>query len=327
MIDTDPYDPGPARPPRSGPDELPGAHPARQDPAVYPLRTGSAPVGAADPATELGRLIRHREALLRRESAVLTSLRAYVDRYPDEPRPGPPDAGAQTPTDAGAQTPPEIETLAGTEAVAARVDTLLGAAKYEVLILDRIPSGQEKPGLREFGAAGCRHIRSLLTRGVTVQTITDRSAMDFPGKAQALALLTGLGLQARIGRRLPTSLLLVDRQTCLLSVPRSAGAIEPALVFGDSLLRQAVLPLFESLWGRATPVGNADSPLTQAQRELLGMLASGLKDESIARRLGVHVHTARRRITRLLGDLDADTRFQAGVQAATRGWLHPAPEA
>lgn len=60
---------------------------------------------------------------------------------------------------------------------------------------------------------------------------------------------------------------------------------------------------------------------SEDQLELLGLLAEGLKDEAIARRLGVHVHTARRRITRLLHDLDADTRFQAGARATLRGWL------
>ncbi|WP_236246648.1 helix-turn-helix domain-containing protein [Streptomyces sp. CC210A] len=53
------------------------------------------------------------------------------------------------------------------------------------------------------------------------------------------------------------------------------------------------------------------------------LLAAGLKDEAIARRLGVHVHTARRRITRLLDALDARTRFQAGARATARGWLQP----
>ncbi|WP_228980587.1 LuxR family transcriptional regulator [Streptomyces sp. DH12] len=59
------------------------------------------------------------------------------------------------------------------------------------------------------------------------------------------------------------------------------------------------------------------------QRELLRLLAAGLKDEAIARRLGVHVHTARRRISRLLEALDARTRFQAGARATARGWLEP----
>lgn len=126
----------------------------------------------------------------------------------------------------------------------------------------------------------------------------------------------------------------MDRRTCLLPPQPGSdeladgvdGAGGAALVFGDSLVHRAALPLFESLWARATPVGSPGSPLVADQRELLGLLASGLKDETIARRLGVHVHTARRRITRMLEELGADTRFQAGVQAAIRGWLQPHPD-
>jgi DNA-binding NarL/FixJ family response regulator len=60
---------------------------------------------------------------------------------------------------------------------------------------------------------------------------------------------------------------------------------------------------------------------TDDERALIAMLASGLKDEAIARQLDVHVATVRRRITALVERLDATTRFQAGLQAARRGWL------
>ncbi|WP_175409577.1 helix-turn-helix domain-containing protein, partial [Streptomyces sp. TRM64462] len=116
-----------------------------------------------------------------------------------------------------------------------------------------------------------------------------------------------------------------------------------ALVVADARLREALLPLAESVWEAAEPLtdeaeqeaadvepGEAEqeaaalprtAPSQDEQRELLALLAAGLKDEAIARRLGVHVHTARRRISRLLEALNARTRFQAGARAAERGWL------
>ncbi|WP_230885623.1 helix-turn-helix domain-containing protein [Streptomyces spinoverrucosus] len=69
------------------------------------------------------------------------------------------------------------------------------------------------------------------------------------------------------------------------------------------------------------PLGNPDAELSDTQRELLALLAAGLKDEAIARRMGVHVHTVRRRIADLLETLDAETRFQAGALATRQGWL------
>ncbi|MFG2483685.1 hypothetical protein ACGFSI_13125 [Streptomyces virginiae] len=316
MIETDPHDRTPAR---TQEDSRPVMH------------------TAADPASVLRVLIQRRQALLHQESADLKSLRSYADRLAHRlsPHPAPPP-----------DSPAGIEILTGTEAARARLDTLLDAAETEVLILDRTARTPEAPGREETGEAGAAgavggdRIRRLLARGVVVRTVTDRRGTDFPDRAKELIALTGLGLQARIGRRLPTGLVLVDRRTCLLppqpgsddgadgvdGVDGAGGADGAALVLGDSLVHRAALPLFESLWARATPVGSPGSPLVADQRELLGLLASGLKDETIARRLGVHVHTARRRITRMLEELGADTRFQAGVQAAIRGWLQPHPD-
>nr|WP_256332725.1 hypothetical protein [Streptomyces sp. 2131.1] len=70
------------------------------------------------------------------------------------------------------------------------------------------------------------------------------------------------------------------------------------------------------------PIGSVtNGQVTDEDRELRTMLSSGLKDEAMARRLEIHVHTVRRRISRLMRELKAETRFQAGVQAAMRGWL------
>ncbi len=326
MIETDPHDRTPAR---TQEDSRPTIHTApgpAATPAPGPAATpapGPAVDPSVDPAAVLRVLIQRRQDLLHRESAELRSLRTYADRLAHELPPPPvlppgPPAG--------------VEVLTGAEAVEARLDTMLDSAETEVLVLDRgALTTSRSGGVVESGEAGdeagADRIRRLLARGVAVRTVTDRRGTDFPERARDLIALTRLGLQARIGQRLPTGLVLVDRRTCLLPPPPSdgGGAEGAALVFGGSLLHRAALPLFESLWARGTPVGSPVSPLSAEQRELLGLLASGLKDESIARRLGVHVHTARRRITRMLEELDADTRFQAGVQAAIRGWLQPHP--
>jgi DNA-binding NarL/FixJ family response regulator len=57
------------------------------------------------------------------------------------------------------------------------------------------------------------------------------------------------------------------------------------------------------------------------ESQLLAMLAAGLTDRSIARRLDVSHRTAQKRVQELMDSLGADTRFQAGLQAKARGWL------
>ena len=54
---------------------------------------------------------------------------------------------------------------------------------------------------------------------------------------------------------------------------------------------------------------------------MLELMAAGLKDEIVARRLGLSTRTLRRRIAGVMRELGADTRFQAGCEAVRRGWL------
>ncbi len=80
---------------------------------------------------------------------------------------------------------------------------------------------------------------------------------------------------------------------------------------------------FESLWARATPVAELDSGEARPdlRRFLLGQMLAGASDEQIARNLNIGLRTVRRRIAALMTDLGVDTRFQAGVEAARRGWV------
>ena len=74
------------------------------------------------------------------------------------------------------------------------------------------------------------------------------------------------------------------------------------------------------------PVGTGPDPASASpgdseHRMLLGLLAIGLTDEAIGRQLGWHPRTVQRHVRRLMTELGAQTRFQAGLQAARRGWL------
>lgn len=76
---------------------------------------------------------------------------------------------------------------------------------------------------------------------------------------------------------------------------------------------------------RAVPIDDAGGPppgeLTDDDRNILALPVTGAKDEIIARELDIGVRTLRRRMSHLLQVLDADTRFQAGIQATRRGWV------
>nr|WP_042196105.1 LuxR C-terminal-related transcriptional regulator [Kibdelosporangium sp. MJ126-NF4]CEL22407.1 transcriptional regulator [Kibdelosporangium sp. MJ126-NF4]CTQ89262.1 transcriptional regulator [Kibdelosporangium sp. MJ126-NF4] len=61
--------------------------------------------------------------------------------------------------------------------------------------------------------------------------------------------------------------------------------------------------------------------LDREQRELLRLLATGLPDTAIARRMALAPRTLARRISSLYQTLQADNRFQAGAAAERLGLL------
>ena len=65
------------------------------------------------------------------------------------------------------------------------------------------------------------------------------------------------------------------------------------------------------------------APTARPDEQLLALLAAGLKDEAIARQLGVSLRTVHRRTSQLLDGVGARTRFQAGLRAAQLGLLPP----
>lgn len=273
---------------------------------THPARGAGLPVAMA-PATALRNLIHLHQAELLHRSAELEELSGSVDRTAAQLL-----SSVHTPRATG------IETVRGGAVIAARVASLLVSASEEIALLDRPPYASSEPD----GMPVPLDMAEPVRRGVRVRVVVDREGLSFHGRARGLGDLAVQGVQIRVGTDLPTKLITVDRRVTLLPPTDAADPTASALVVSDALLSNALVPLFESVWERALPIGSVThDQITEEDRELLTMLASGLKDEAMARRLDIHVHTVRRRITRLMQALNAETRFQAGVQAALRGWL------
>ncbi len=175
----------------------------------------------------------------------------------------------------------------------------LAQAGREVLILGRPPhhGAQMKPGL-------------------TYRTVYCRSSLDSPealARARELALL---GERGRVLDGVPLDLMVCDGELGLMPVDHRILVVHP------SPLLDGLLALFEALWERATPLWPprsrpvAPDGLTADDELLLALSASGLTDEAIARRMGVALRTVERRMRRVMNLLNAQTRFQAGLQAA-----------
>jgi DNA-binding CsgD family transcriptional regulator len=65
-----------------------------------------------------------------------------------------------------------------------------------------------------------------------------------------------------------------------------------------------------------------DVPLTPRELEVLTLLAEGLSNKAIARRLGISVHTAKFHVGAVMDKLDAVGRTDAVAHAVRRGVIH-----
>jgi DNA-binding CsgD family transcriptional regulator len=71
-----------------------------------------------------------------------------------------------------------------------------------------------------------------------------------------------------------------------------------------------------------TVAGPADIELTPRERDVLLMMAEGASNKTIARRLGISVHTAKFHVGSLLEKLDATGRTDAVAHAARLGVIN-----
>jgi predicted DNA-binding transcriptional regulator len=130
------------------------------------------------------------------------------------------------------------------------------------------------------------------------------------------------GEQVRVIDEMPTRMLVIGGTHAILPEPLGY-ADEPRILVRQPAIVGALTLLFERYWEQATALPDLDTrrPRVDVRRSLLRQLAAGAKDEHIARNLGLSLRTVRRRVADLMIELGADTRFQAGVEAARRGWL------
>jgi DNA-binding CsgD family transcriptional regulator len=168
-------------------------------------------------------------------------------------------------------------------------------------------------------------IEAPLRRGVRSRSLYEAALLEAPGRLLRLRRLISQGEQARVAPRLPTRMVICDRRLAMLPLaPSAPGGGESVVLVNPSSLLDALIELFEDYWQRSHPVTAtpaAADGLSSADLETLRLLGTGMKDEAIARQLGVSMRTARRRISALLTRLGAASRFQAGAEAARRGFV------
>ena len=215
-----------------------------------------------------------------------------------------------------------MEIITGRDNIANRTEQLHDTARTQVRGFDRPPYASQ-PG--EIDQESDR-----LKQGVTYRVIYTPDAIGWPGRIEGdIRRTCEQGEQARVRPTLPLKLVVIDDRLAVVPV-KTGPRVDAALVIHPCDLLDALVALFESEWERAIPLRSYLDGAREASDDnsrpgenavaLLTGLAAGLTDEGIARSLGWSLRTTQRHIQQLMVELNASTRFQAGLEARERGW-------
>ncbi|MCX5093520.1 LuxR C-terminal-related transcriptional regulator [Streptomyces sp. NBC_00365] len=209
-----------------------------------------------------------------------------------------------------------VEVASGEGAIAARLEEMYARAEHEVCLFDTPPYLAPPAPQVDLQA-------DLLSRGIVSRGIYAATGLEDPKVLSRALSMVELGEQARVLPTVPLKLLVVDGCRALLPLTASAAGGYCAVVVWHSAVTEALQKLFELAWQQATPLGQpvSDGELTEDERTLARLLAAGMKDEAVARHLGVSLRTLRRRVSDLQERLGTASRFQLGMRAAQRGWV------
>jgi DNA-binding CsgD family transcriptional regulator len=207
-----------------------------------------------------------------------------------------------------------IDYLVGSMEVRGFLKVASDACRDEVLVLQ--PSKDDADEFAELSQA----YLPLLGRGITVRIICQHRCRADLATRMKVKRLTDEGAAVRTVSHIPKAAAVFDRSLAVL-FGVSGGETNVARVHNHGVV-QFILDLFNHLWDSAMPLEGVESGYANVaddlQQAVAALMAKGYTDEVVARKLGMSVRTCRRHIAALMRDLEAVSRFQAGVQAAHR---------
>lgn len=176
---------------------------------------------------------------------------------------------------------------------------------------------------------------ALIDRGIQMRTIVlaghlrkSRELLDYQLQMVeagayvhvASTLPTRLSLWDKSAALLPTDPLSPGTGACLTTLP---GLVDALVQTFERTWENSSQPLQKYVASRSGAEESAEDGWTPSvlESEVLRLLASGHKDESIARRVGMSLRSVRRVIAKISEELDTSSRFQMGVRAMQRGFL------
>ncbi|GHH56945.1 helix-turn-helix transcriptional regulator [Streptomyces candidus] len=169
--------------------------------------------------------------------------------------------------------------------------------------------------------------KEMESRGIRVETLYSRRTTEIPYMAAYLADAERVLREVRSADYLPLRMILFDDDLAVLPINPQDSSEGAFAVHGHTLVR-SLHALYDYCWHTSVPIRPATAgdarggELDSQELAVLRMLADGVKDEVIARHLGISPRTLSRFMTGLLDRLGVQTRFQAALRVAELGLLH-----
>ncbi|WP_051900973.1 helix-turn-helix transcriptional regulator [Streptomyces aureus] len=255
---------------------------------------------AEAPDAALAALVAPREAGLRRQLAELDRLRAELSLL----TPFYADGRRQWQGRAPLMEITELKTVVGmiTEATM--------RCRKEVRTCH--PGGGRSPALLEQAFV---QDRDMLRRGIRMRTLYQHTARYHLPTQEYARRMTDEGAEIRTLSELFGRMVAFDGETVF--IPHQDD-LDAAIVIQDPSTVSYLCATFDHAWSLAEPYHPAwteSSARDEVKQAIVRLLAEGMKDEMVARRLGMSLRTCRKHIAEIMEQLGAASRFQAGYLA------------
>lgn len=205
------------------------------------------------------------------------------------------------------------DALASAGVVHSVLNEAAGRCAEEVLTIQ--PGGGRDPG--KLQDALSRDL-DMLRRGVRMRTLYQHTARGSLPTRLHVEQVSKAGAVIRTTDELPDKMIIFDGELAVLPDRTTLDGNGALLVREPSMLA-FLMRTFEMIWSSSSPFAadatGYENVSSQLQRTIIRLLATGAKDEVVARRVGLSVRTCRRHIAEIMESLGADSRFQAGVLA------------
>ncbi|WP_371482693.1 LuxR family transcriptional regulator [Kitasatospora sp. NBC_00315] len=189
--------------------------------------------------------------------------------------------------------------------------------RSEILTMEPLAPGQghDSPALDLPG----------LSPGVRIRALFPHTARTSLVSRGGLRALVESGARVRTSNQAFDHLVIVGGEVAFLPDPHpEQGAPAVTVVYEPTIVSRLVRH-YEYAWQSGTDfaanVVSYGETLDEVRSAILDLLASGLKDDVVARRIGMSSRTFRRHLATIMEELHAESRFQAGAAAVRAGLL------